>query len=64
LEFSLARLNEADEAARALLITPTRHKDDLWRKWEVLEHFVLLDSTLGRATDNRTVMALAASRLI
>jgi hypothetical protein len=48
----------ADEAARALLVTPAFRDDMLWRKWEVLEEFVSADATDGGATDNRAVMAL------
>jgi hypothetical protein len=53
-----ARLNEVNDAALALLVTPVFRDDMLWRKWEVLEHFVSEDAEAGHATDNRAIMAL------
>jgi hypothetical protein len=53
-----ARQDDADEAARALLVTPISHADMVWQKWEVLEHFVSADAIDGPAFDNRTAIAL------
>jgi hypothetical protein len=53
-----ARQNDVDEAALALLVTPVRYDDMVWRKWEVLEDFVSSDARDGHSLDNRAVMAL------
>jgi hypothetical protein len=53
-----AHFKAVEETARSLLTTPAICDDELWQKWEVLEHLISDDVIVGQAIDNRTVMAL------
>jgi hypothetical protein len=52
------RARACEEVARQLLAVPVFLDWMVWRKWEVLEFFLDEDAIDGKATDNRTVMAL------
>ena len=54
-----SRQDDADEAGRQLLIAPALYDWMVWEKWEVLDFYLDNDAVAGKATDNRTVVALA-----
>jgi hypothetical protein len=53
------RCDEADEAARQLLVRPATSEHHIWWKWEALKSMLDADSRDGQAGDRRTIVALA-----
>ena len=57
---SNARTIRADEAERALLMTPAPLPWGVWLKWEVLDYLITNERDTGPYTDNRVMVAVAA----